>query len=452
MKQKKKLSTSSIIALGYLVIILIGTLLLMLPFATRQNEYQEPFKRIFTSLFTATSATCVTGLTMVNTGAYWSLFGQIIILILIQIGGLGFMVVIYLIAVAFKKKITLHERKSLMQVAGSTKISGAISLLKRILIFTFCFEIVGTILIALRFIPEFGFWKGLYYSLFTSVSAFCNAGFDPLGQANSLVNYQTDVLLNIVIAILVISGGLGFIVWSDVVQKRFKWKKFLLHTRIVLITTASLLTLSTVLFFIFEYDGAAYDGLNLGQKIMASFFQATTCRTAGFAMSNQKILSDPSIALSTCLMFIGGSSGSTAGGIKTTTFAVLLLSILSTTRKKENIVVANKQLDANLTKNASAVFTFYLFLVVVSTLIILGIEETNYAVGFRDVMFEIASAVGTTGLSSASTTVFSLSSQIILILLMYAGRIGALVIIAIFRERKENQDSLQRPVEKIIVG
>ena len=226
MKQKRKLTTSSIIALGYLAIIILGTLLLMLPFATKQNEYHEPFKRIFTSLFTATSATCVTGLTMVNTGTYWSLFGQIVILVLIQIGGLGFMVVIYLIAVAFKKKITLHERKSLMQVAGSTKISGAIALLKKILIFTFCFEVIGTTLIAIKFVPEFGWGTGIYYSIFMAISAFCNAGFDPLGQANSLVNYQSDILLNLVLISLIISGGLGFIVWNDLVSKRFKWKTY----------------------------------------------------------------------------------------------------------------------------------------------------------------------------------------------------------------------------------
>lgn len=424
----------------------------MLPFATVQDEYADPFQRIFNALFTATSSTCVTGLTIVNTGQYWSLFGQIIILILIQIGGLGFLVIIYLIAVAFKKTITLHERKSLMQAAGSTKISGAISFIKKILIFTLTFELLGSVFISVSFVPKFGYQKGIYYAIFTSISAFCNAGFDPLGQANSLVAFQTDILLNIVISILVISGGLGFIVWSDLFNNKLRWSKLLLHTKIVLITSAILLIIPAVLFFVFEMNGTAFADLNLGEKIMASFFQSMTCRTAGFATVNQQALSDPSMALSTVLMFIGGSSGSTAGGIKTTTFAVLVLSVLSTTRKKENIVVGTRQLDANVTKNASAIFVFYLFLVISASLIILGVEESNTAIHFREVYFEIISAVGTVGLSSASTTTFALISQFILILLMYLGRIGALVIISIFREKKENTDTLQHPVEKIIVG
>ena len=427
-----------------------------MPFATKDymatGAYGNFFDRLFTSLFTATSATCVTGLVLTNTGTYWTMYGQIVILIMIQIGGLGFMVVLYMLATLFKKRVNLNERKTVMQAQGFFGLSGVIILLRKIFFFALAFEIVGAGILSIRFIPEYGVGKGIYYSIFMSISAFCNAGFDPLGMANSIIVYQTDLLVNFTLVALIICGGLGFIVWDDLFKKKFRYKQLKLHTKIVLIVTAILLVLSTSLFLLFEFNGA-FRNLNGSQKILAAFFQATTCRTAGFATTDQAILSDPSILLSTMLMFIGGSSGSTAGGIKTTTIAVLVLSILSTTTRRPHITVGRRQLDQNLTKHASAIFVFYLFMITTSSLIILGVEQSNNLVKFRDVFFEVASAVGTTGLTAGGTPNFTLPSQAILIVLMFVGRIGALSIIAVFREKRESgRDMIQYPTEKIIVG
>ena len=453
MEGTKRFRTPKMIALGYLIVILVGTLLLLLPFATKENQYaiEGPLQRIFNSVFTATSATCVTGLSIVNVGEYWSIFGQVVILIMIQSGGLGFMVIVYLFAMVFRRKITLHERKNIMQSVGSLGIGGIVNLIRKIFLFSLVFELAGALILAIKLIPEYGTGKGLYYSLFLSVSAFCNAGFDPLGAA-SLEAYKEGILVPMTIAALIISGGLGFVVWFDLFENRCNWKKLNLHTKIVLVTSFALIFAPTVLIFIFEHNNA-FVGLSFDQKLRAAFFQAVTCRTAGFATISQASLSDPTVALSIILMLIGGSSGSTAGGIKTTTFAVLVLSVLSTTRKKQNVVVGSKQLDPSLTKNASAIFISYLFMVNLALLIILGIEQTNDFVGFRDCMFEVVSAVGTVGLSSASTANFHHVTQVILIFLMYAGRLGALVIIAIFREKSESEsDILQRPTEKIVIG
>ena len=448
--KKRRQSSSLWIIKGYLAVILIGTILLCMPFAAN-GEYGNFWQRLFTSWFTATSATCVTGLVVQNTGVYWTLFGQIVILAMIQVGGLGFMVVIYLVATFLRKKITLHERKTLMQAQGFIGLSGIVSLVKKIFLFALMFETLGAAILTIRFIPLYGTAKGIYYSIFLSISAFCNAGFDPLGMA-SLTAFTTDILVNLTLIFLIICGGLGFVVWDNIFKSKFKFKDFFLHTKIVLITTLSLLVVSTGLFLLFEFRHAFKD-LNIGQKFLASFFQATTCRTAGFAAVDQAALTDPSILLSSILMFIGGSSGSTAGGIKTTTFAVLVLTILSTTIRRPNITVGKRQLDTAITKHASAIFLFYLFMVSTAVLIILGIESDNILIRFQDVLFEVTSAVGTTGLSVANTEVFSIFSQAILIVLMFVGRLGALSIIAAFREKSESgKDLIKHPTEKILVG
>ena len=453
MKQKKQ-STSAKILKGYLLIIFVGAALLMLPISV-QGSYGEFLPHMFKSLFTATSATCVTGLILEETGTYWSMFGQIIILLLIQIGGLGFMVVIYLIALVFRRRLSLSERKSLVQAQGFFGVSGVVTLIRKIFLFALSFELAGAILLSIRLIPKYGVGEGIYRSIFLSVSAFCNAGFDPLG-GGSLVSQQNDVLVLLTIIGLIICGGLGFVVWDDIFKTKFNFKKQKLHTRVVLITSFVLLLVPTVLFLLFEYNDAFKNLNGFGNKLLAAFFQSTTCRTAGFAAVDQASLSPASITLSTILMFIGGSSGSTAGGVKITTFAVLVLSVFSTTIRKPSIVVGKRQIDPAITKQASAVFIFYLFMSIGAALAILGIEKINLETGiikFQDVFFEVISAVGTVGLSAASTATFTIYSQAILILLMYIGRLGALSIIAFFREKAETgADSIKYPTEKIIVG
>lgn len=452
-KENKKEFTAFKIFRGYLIIILVGTFLLSLPFASNEG-YEHFFLRIFHSLFTATSATCVTGLTVVHTGDTWTLFGQIVILAMIQIGGLGFMVVIYMLATIIRKKITLHERKSLMQAQGFFNISGIVHLIRKIILFTLIFELLGFLLLLYPMTKTFGTKDGVWYAVFTSISAFCNAGFDPFPSvmSSSIIIFKSNPLVLLTLAGLIISGGLGFVVWDDLLKARFRFKRLNLHSKMVLVTSGILLLVPTILFFFFELHGA-FSGLNFGEKLLAAFFQSTTCRTAGFAHVDQAALNDPSILLASILMFIGGSSGSTAGGVKTTTVAVLFLSILSTTFKKGNIRVGKRQLETTTIRNASAILTFYVFLVIISCLIILGVEQTNVAVRFRDVLFEIMSAIGTVGLSSAGTAAFSTISQAILIILMFVGRLGALSIIALFREKSESGESIiQLPTEQILIG
>ena len=456
-KEKKKSLTSFKIFRGYLIIILIGTILLSLPFATKDgvasygNTFGSVCLRIFNSLFTATSSTCVTGLIVVPTGNTWTLFGQIVILIMIQTGGLGFMVIIYLLAVIIRRKITLHERKSLMQAQGSFGVNGIIQLLKKIILFAAIFEFIGTLILVKPMIDNFGVSQGIWYAIFVSVSAFCNAGFDPflLSQSSSLSAFAANPLVILTIAGLIICGGLGFIVWDDLFKNKFRFKRLNLHSKIVLTTSGILLLLPAILFFIFEYNHA-YQDMNLWQKILSAFFQSTTCRTAGFESVAQGSLSNASSMLSGVLMFIGGSSGSTAGGVKTTTIAVLFLSILSTTLKKSSIRVGKRQLEANVTRNASAILAFYIFLVITSSLAIMGL---NPSIPYRDVLFEAISAIGTVGLTAAGTASFSIVSQGILIVLMFVGRLGALSIIALFREKSEmGSDIIKLPTEQILIG
>lgn len=448
MRKAHRLTVSQFIAFGYLIVILIGTLLLITPLSSSGWKWTNPIK----ALFTATSATCVTGLVVVDTGTYWSIFGQIIILILIQIGGIGFMAVISLIAIVLKRKINLHERKIIMQSSGSLGIAGVISLLKKIILFTITCELIGAIVLSTQFIPEFGFLRGVYYSIFHSVSAFCNAGFDVLGNFDSLTNYASNEVVNITVMLLVVIGGLGFFVWSDIFNARGKWKKLLLHTKMVIITTLLLIFIPAILFFVFELNHS-FASLSLHDKIFASLFQSITCRTAGFNTVEIGQLTDSSILLSTVLMFIGGSPGSTAGGIKTTTFVVLILSIVCASRRKPNIIVGKRQLDHNVTKHASAIAVLYMFFIMTASMLIMAFETNNAAFAFRDVIFEVVSAIGTVGLSAGGTINLGIASQIILIVLMYVGRLGALAIIYIFRERASSDDELlQRPTEKILIG
>lgn len=456
MPKKRHLSASQFIALGYLIVILFGTLLLCLPIASRDLKWTNPL----VALFTATSATCVTGLSVVETGTYWSLFGKIVILLLIQIGGIGFMTIISLLAVALKRKINLHERKIIMQSSGSIGIAGVIQLIKKIVFTTILCELIGAIIIFTQLIQNKTYSVGdsIFYALFLAVSAFCNAGFDPIkNNATSLMIFVShNFVLNITIMLLIIIGGFGFIVWSDIFCSKGKWKKMQLYTKMVIITSLSLIIIPAILFYIFEYNNA-YKDLNTLDALTAAFFQSVTCRTAGFLTVDQLSLSPQSILLSLFLMFVGGAPGSTAGGIKVTTLVVLILSVLCAARRKENIVVGKRQLEGNITKQASAIATLYLFLIILSSIIIMAIEANgkwhNIGNMFVLVLYETTSAIGTVGLSMGGTANLLWGSKIILIFLMYFGRVGALSIIFMFSERMVNEDELlQRPTEKILIG
>lgn len=452
LKSKAKLTVWQFLALGYLVVIVAGSLLLMLPFATRDGQSTS----YVNALFTATSATCVTGLAPYDTNIHWTLFGQIVILCLIQTGGLGFMTFVSLVFSAIGRNLGLYERKALMLSEGEHRLSGVRRLVRRIVLVTAVVESAGALLLCIRFIPDFGVGKGIYYSVWHSISAFCNAGFDLMGgvfadeQFVSLTRYATDPLVSLTIAFLIIIGGLGFCVWSDIVDAKCNVKKFRLYTKVVLLVNTLFLVVSTVLFFFFEHSNPTYENFTLGERWLVSFFNATTPRTAGFNTVDLTSLSDSGYLLTVILMFVGGSSGSTAGGIKINTLAVIVMGMISVFRGKKDIDIGKKRIDFSLVSQALAVFVSCLILVITATLIICAIEPDEIA-PFRSVLFEVVSALGTVGLSLSLTPVLSTASKCILILLMYAGRVGILTLALALGESRKASET-KKPLDTLLIG
>lgn len=452
MKSKRsfKLSGWQLLAVGYLTVILCGSALLSLPSATADGT-----TTYINALFVSTSATCVTGLVPYDTGTHWTFFGQIVILALIQTGGLGFMTFVSLAVSMFGKKMGLYGRKVLMLSAGGSDLASLRHMIKRIFLGTFLFEGIGAILLSIRFIPTFGTLYGLYFAIFHSVSAFCNAGFDILGaeygEFASLTYYAKDPLVVLTIAFLIIIGGLGFCVWSDIWDTKFRWKKFRLHTKMVLSVTASLLVVSTLLFVVFERNNVETADFTFGEKVLVAFFNATTTRTAGFNTVDMSGLSDSGYLLAVMLMFIGGSSASTAGGVKTNTMAVIVMGMFAAFRGKKDIEAGKRRIDHALLGQALAIFVSCLFLVIVATLAICAIEMDSVA-PFKAVLFETVSALGTVGLSMSLTTKLGSISKLILILLMYAGRVGILTLALAFGENR-SVSNIRKPLDDtILVG
>lgn len=439
------LTYTRVIALSFFIVILIGSILLSLPISSRNGEW-TPFVN---SLFTATSATAVTGLIAYDTFTHWSLFGQIVIILMIQIGGIGLMTIISTIAILSKKKIGLHERMILMQSSGNMGVSGIIRLVKRIVKGTLIFEGIGAIILSVNFIPRMGIIEGIYNGVFHSISAFCNAGFDIMGKYekfSSFTGYETNVSVSLTISFLIIIGGIGFLVWDDILKNKINFKNYSLHSQIVLITTTVLIIFGTLGYYVFENKGNLMS-LTTPQKILSSFFMSTTTRTAGFNSMNLSTLSESGSLLTIILMFIGGSPGSTAGGIKTTTLAVVVISSISMARGKNDITVLKKRIEEGLIKQAAVITYVYLGAVLFATMIISFIENVDIST----VMFEVASAAATVGLSKGLTPELGSLSKLILILLMYGGRIGGLSMLVVFGERKK-EAPLKRPCEKIMIG
>ncbi len=444
-KWLKRMSATRLIALSFLIVILSGSLLLCLPCSSRTGEWTG----FPDALFTATSATCVTGLVVFDTFSHWSLFGQFIILLMIQIGGIGLMTIIIMLFIFLKRKISLHERLLLMQSAGTVRISGMVKLVKRIVKGTLICEGIGALFLAVRFIPQMGLLTGSYYAVFHSVSAFCNAGFDLMGrfeQFSSLTAYEQDPVVNITIMLLIIVGGIGFLVWDEIVRYGIRFGKYSLHAKIVLSTTAFLILMGTAGFFIFEYHGNL-EGLSLPQKLLSSAFMSVTTRTAGFNSMDTASLSESGSLLSMILMFIGGSPGSTAGGIKTSTLAVVFFAMVSMSRGHSQITLFKRSLNANLVKHAAVIIIIYLSGILLATIIICHVEPYS----ITDILFETISAAATVGLSRGLTPSLSLLSHMILAFLMFAGRIGGLSMMLVFGEQKQ-KPPLNRPAEPIIIG
>ena len=437
----KKITSSQIIVLGFLGAILLGALLLMLPFSTADGKgasYTD-------ALFTATSATCVTGLIVQDTATYWSWFGQAIILLMIQIGGMGVVTIAVAISVASGKKIGLMQRSTMQEAISAPQMGGIVKLTSFILKTTAIIEGTGAVIMAPVFIKEFGFPKGIWYAVFHSISAFCNAGFDLMGakqKYSSLTYFIDNPLINITIMALIIVGGIGFLVWQDVKVNKFHLRKYRMQSKLVLITSAILIILPAISFFVSDFSG-----MPLKTRIFSSIFQSVTTRTAGFNTVDLSQLKSGNTAVMIVLMMIGGSPGSTAGGMKTTTLAVLILTAVSVFRRKEHTNFAGRSIADGVLRNAIAIVTMYVTLFLTGGVVITVIEKLP----MMTCMFETASAIGTVGLTLGITPNLGPVSRIILIFLMYLGRVGGLTLI--FSALTTNQSNMARlPQEKLTVG
>lgn len=447
-KIKRRMSIWQSLAVGYFLIVLVGGFFLTLPISSADGAW-TPF---IDALFTATSATCVTGLTPVVPGVHWNAFGQVVILLLIQIGGLGFTTLVSILFMAIGgRSFGLYERTAMAQSVGESRLTGIKTLVKRILIGTLIFEFAGALLLMIRFIPDFG-GIGVWYAFFHAISAFCNAGFDIIGlQGQSLSDYARDPLVSLVICILIIIGGLGFCVWGNVADCKCNPKKFQFYTKLALIGTGVLLVAGTFLFLLFEWDNPNYEGYTFGEKLLCSFFNSVTARTAGFFTTPPESLSNSGCLLMIILMFIGACSGSTGGGVKVSTFTVIIMGMISVMRGKKDITIGRRRIDHSVLSQALAVFVAYLVLTVSATLLINAIEPDAVA-AFDAVSFETVSAIGTVGLSMALTPLLSPVSKIIIIILMYLGRVGILTFAFALKRRKKAEAAVRRPIDTVFIG
>lgn len=443
---RKKLTQAQIIALGYFLVIAAGTLILMLPIATKSGEMATPL----TALFTATSATCVTGLVVVDTASYWSLFGQCIILLMIQVGGLGFMTIGVLFAMFLNKKISLKTRGILQESMNTNQVGGVVRLVRKALIGTAVIEMAGALLLMIRFIPEFGFARGIYFGIFHAVSAFCNAGFDLMGTSkgpySSFTAYADDALINVTIMALIVVGGIGFFVWDDICHNKLHIKKYKLHTKIVLSCTAILIVGGALFIYLFEKDGLMA-GMSAREAVLTSAFSSVTARTAGFNTIDTAGLTTSSKMLTVLLMFIGGSPGSTAGGIKTTTLMVLLFYVVSNVRQTYGVEVFGRRLQDESIRQSACILTINLCLTIVASILIMTVQNLPMSA----VLFETCSAMGTSGMSTGVTRSLNTFSRFMIIMLMYCGRIGSLSFALAFT-RTKRKPHVQLPPERITVG
>lgn len=433
--------------LGFVGVIFLGATLLNFPFASTDNNSVG----FINALFTATSAVCVTGMTVVTTAVQWTMFGKIIILILIQIGGLGLMTMSTFIFFFLGKRISLKTRLLIKEERNAEDLQGVVRMTKNVLIYTFTAELAGILIYSLVFCKEFGFATGIWYSVFHSISAFCNSGFDIIGT-QSLTPYATNPIVNICTTLLVIFGGLGYIVVIDVIKFR-RFKKFCLNTKIVLIMTAVLLILGTVLFFALEYNNTGTIGnLNFFAKLQASFFQSVNARTAGFFTVDIASMRDATTMMMMILIFIGGASGSTAGGVKLTTIAVAVLAIHSTIYGKRDIEIFQKRISVSVIMKAISVIGIA-FAVVVVVSMILSIVESSQNFAHIDILFESVAAFGTTGLTRDVTPILGDLSKIVISVTMLIGRLGPLTIaLAVTSRQSRYKGNYTYPEGRIIIG
>jgi len=446
--KKTKFSEVQVLALGFFIVIFIGGTILSLPISSASGEATN----FLDSIFTATSATCVTGLVTVDTGTHWNLLGQTVIMILIEIGGLGFMSFATLLSLIIGKKITLKERLIIRESLNSTSLQGIVKLARYILVFTFSIEFIGALLLSFEFIPEFGIIKGIYYSIFHAVSAFCNAGFDLMGNYGSLTAYSDNALIILTISSLIVIGGLGFYAWNDIFNYK-RTKRLTLQTKLVIAVSAGLILFGFIMFLVFELSNPdTLKPMGIKEKVLSAFFASVSPRTAGFNSIDLTKMTMASTFLSIMLMFIGGSPGSTAGGIKTSTAGVLFMTILSVINGREDTELFKRKINKETVYKALAVVVIALALVFTTT-ILLSITERASGAPFEHYLFEATSAFGTVGLTLGLTQELTAIGKAIVALTMYAGRVGPLTLVVAISIRKSKRgNSIKYPEDKILVG
>jgi trk system potassium uptake protein TrkH len=450
-KKKLSLTTTQIILFSFLLVILIGSFLLSLPISSASGKSVN----YLDALFTATTSTCVTGLVTVPTYSTWSIFGQIVILILIQIGGLGVVAFMALFMIVINKKLRLKDNQLIQDAFNLNTMNGLKKFIKHVFIGTFIIEGIGALLYMIVFIPDYGV-KGIWMSIFNSISAFCNAGMDIIGN-NSLCAYATNPIINFTTSMLIILGGLGFIVWWDILRvvKEFKNKKFkcfrslTLHSKIVLSSTVVLIFGGALLIFIFEYKNlGTIGGLNLFDQIQVCLFQSITTRTAGFASIPQEDLTNASALICLILMFIGGSPVGTAGGIKTITIVSLVAVAVASIRNKKEVVLFNRNLSGEITRKAVAV-VFMSFMIMFIATVLLSFPTDRPVI---DILYETVSATATVGLSRNLTSFLDNIGKIIIIVTMYLGRVGPISLAIAFKSKKESSNIILNPTEEVSIG
>lgn len=451
MMKKHRLTTTRIIMLGFLIGAFIGTLCLMLPFSVKPGKSVDFFDALFVSM----SSICVTGLSTVNVGQTFSSFGQVVLLLLIQFGGLGIVTFTTIVLCIFRRRITLSDRMLIQSAYNLDTLSGLVKLTMKILKVTFCLEGIGAVGYAFVFVPQFGL-KGIWYSIFHAVSAFCNAGIDLLG-GNSFCIYADNVIVNLTTIFLIIVSGLGFPVYWEIIRAtscRFRRKdhrserKMNLHTRLVILTTAALILIGTLLTLFFEFDNPdTLGGMSLPQKLMASLFQSVTLRTAGFATISQECFRPASCMAYLILMFIGGSPAGTAGGIKTVTVVLLFASMFANIRGKKDVIIMHRKISDDTIRRCVAIAVFSLSTLFLLTMALLAVEQSN----FLDTIYEMTSAIATVGLSRGMTGELAPAGKLIVTLTMYLGRIGPITLALAFNSRRPS-DNVTYSESKVIIG
>lgn len=445
-KQVWSLTPAKIILGGFFLIIFTGGILLSLPIASKSGQ-ATPF---LDAIFTSTSATCVTGLIVHDTYSYWSIFGQAVLLLLIQIGGMGVVTLAIAITLFSGKKIGLKQRFVMQESISAPQVGGIIRMTKFIVKGTILFELAGAAIMAIQFCPQVGFVRGLWFSVFHSISAFCNAGFDLMGNTSgpfsSLTSYTGNPVVTLPVMALIVIGGIGFFVWDDIRTNKLRYKYYHLQTKIVLVTTFLLIVIPAALLFIFEFSRAEWGEMPVGERILASLFQSVTPRTAGFNTVDLNELSMSAQLLCIIMMLIGGSPGSTAGGIKTTTFALAFLCVRSAFQNQESIQCCKRRIPYDILRNAIAIMTMYLSMFLLASFLISWAD----GVALKTSAFEASSAIATVGLSLGITADLGAFSKILLMLLMYFGRVGGLTMLYALTNR--NKLPVMLPQERITVG